>query len=120
MMLMLIHIFLVCMPGYSGINWTQQCYYPAYGLRCKGYCGCKEDLCDKSLGCGHHQQVHFNPLSNHPHPPSHINQTNKQTNKQNEYSLISVKGIQISHILFFFCRRVIHVQIGVIHKNQSK
>lgn len=52
MILMLIHIFLVCMPGYSGINCTQQCYYPAYGLRCKGYCGCKEDLCDKSIGCG--------------------------------------------------------------------
>lgn len=39
------------MPGCSGINCTEQCYYPAYGLRCKGYCDCKEDMCDTSIGC---------------------------------------------------------------------
>lgn len=44
-------IFLVCMPGFSGINCREQCSYPAYGIRCKGYCDCKEDMCDMSIGC---------------------------------------------------------------------
>lgn len=49
--MIIIWFFLVCMPGFSGINCTEQCSYPAYGIRCKGYCDCKEDMCDMSIGC---------------------------------------------------------------------
>lgn len=49
--MIIIWFFLVCMPGFSGINCTEQCSYSAYGIRCKGYCDCKEDMCDMSIGC---------------------------------------------------------------------
>ena len=42
---------LECIPGYTGLNCSIKCHYPAYGSRCQGICTCIEDLCDASAGC---------------------------------------------------------------------
>lgn len=39
------------MPGYSGINCSTACPYPAYGHNCQGVCDCDEDMCNVSTGC---------------------------------------------------------------------
>lgn len=39
------------MPGYSGINCSTACPYPAYGHNCQRVCDCDEDICDLSTGC---------------------------------------------------------------------
>ncbi|XP_062579913.1 multiple epidermal growth factor-like domains protein 11 [Saccostrea cucullata] len=40
-----------CNPGFSGINCSQQCSYPNYGLKCQSFCNCPESVCDSLHGC---------------------------------------------------------------------
>lgn len=40
-----------CTIGYLGINCTDKCPYPAYGLKCQKRCNCGIKVCDHVSGC---------------------------------------------------------------------
>lgn len=47
----ILHGFIECMPGYTGLNCSSKCPYPTYGRHCQGLCNCREILCEVSFGC---------------------------------------------------------------------
>lgn len=72
------------MPGCSGVNCTERCNYPAYGLRCKGYCDCEEDACDMSIGC-RTPLTGKSHLPTPPPPPAKRNENDMQYYKRDVY-----------------------------------
>lgn len=43
--------FIGCRPGYNGVNCSQLCPYPYYGVYCQRKCNCSKTLCDVFIGC---------------------------------------------------------------------
>lgn len=39
------------MTGSNGINCSNICPYPTFGVGCQGSCDCNETMCDVSRGC---------------------------------------------------------------------
>ncbi|XP_062615261.1 scavenger receptor class F member 1-like [Saccostrea cucullata] len=40
-----------CSPGYVGINCSDPCLYPNYGIECQMLCTCSQPACNPSFGC---------------------------------------------------------------------
>ncbi|XP_056020590.1 uncharacterized protein LOC125664814 [Ostrea edulis] len=40
-----------CLPGYFGINCSQQCRFPSYGGECQNICSCEPASCHHAIGC---------------------------------------------------------------------
>ncbi|XP_061177282.1 multiple epidermal growth factor-like domains protein 11, partial [Saccostrea echinata] len=49
------YLILDCNLGFSGINCSQKCGYPSYGLKCQGFCKCQKRICNSVNGCSFHK-----------------------------------------------------------------
>lgn len=46
-----IYVFTECPAGYHGLNCSEPCRHPNYGILCQHICNCTDELCNHITGC---------------------------------------------------------------------